>query len=86
MKSRKIKSSSKIFRLSLGIFRNFWDYFRTIRTEFCDCFWTVRVESSGLFLDSPDVIFKTILGVFGLYGNPFESKIHPYIESLMRLK
>ena len=30
---------------------NFWDYFRTIQVEF-----------SGLFLDSPDKIFRTIFG------------------------
>ena len=41
--------SPQIFGLSVGIFRNFWDYF-----------WTVRIEFSRLFLDSHDRIFETI--------------------------
>ena len=49
-------------RLSVGIFRNFRDYFWIVRAEFRDCFWIVRVEISGLFLDSPDRIFRTVFG------------------------
>ena len=53
------KFQSKIFGLSLGIFGtvfgkfglNFWDYFRIIQVEF-----------SGLFLDSPYRIFRTVFG------------------------
>ena len=35
---------------------NFWNYFRTVRVEFR----TVRVEISGLFLDSPDRNFRNV--------------------------
>ena len=35
------------------------DCFRTVRAEFRDCFRTVRAEFSGLFADSPDMIFMT---------------------------
>ena len=38
---RDYKFQSKIFRLSLGIFRNFWD-----------CFWIVQVEFLGLFSEN----------------------------------
>ena len=37
MRGRKFQS--KIFELSLGIFRNFRDYFRTIWVEFSRLFW-----------------------------------------------
>ena len=37
--------------LSLRILSNFWDYFRTVCVEFL-----------GLFLDSPDRIFRTVFG------------------------
>ena len=37
--------------MSVGIIRNFWD-----------CFQTVRAEFSRLFSDSPDMIFGTIFG------------------------
>ena len=49
MRGRKFES--KILGLSLGIFRNFRDYFRTIRVEF-----------SGLFWDSLDKIFINVFG------------------------
>ena len=39
----------KILGFSVGIFRNFWD-----------CFQTIRAEFSGLFLDNPDMIFGTV--------------------------
>ena len=39
---------------------NFRDYFWTVRVEFRDCFQTVRVEYSRLFLNSHDIIFRTI--------------------------
>ena len=58
----RVNFSPKIFGLSLGIFRNFLDYFRTVQAEFRDCFRTVQVEISGLFLENPDRIFKTIFG------------------------
>ena len=54
----------KIFGLSLGIFRNFRDYFQTVRVEFRDCFRTVRVEISGLYSNSPNIIFKNVFGCF----------------------
>ena len=39
---------------------NFRDYFWTAPAEFWDCFRTVRVEFSRLFLDNHDRIFGTI--------------------------
>ena len=54
--------SPKIFGLSLGIFKNFLDYFWTVRAEFWDCFRIVGVEILGLFSDSPNRNFKTIFG------------------------
>ena len=44
----------------MGIFRNFRDYFWTVRAKFWDCFRAVRTEFSRLFLDSHGRIFKTI--------------------------
>ena len=67
----------------MRIFRNFRDYFWTVRAEFRDYFRTVRTEFSRLFLDSHDRIFvaifrqsRTVLrfgfapetDVFGFYG------------------
>ena len=43
--------SPKFLGLSVGNFRNFRD-----------CFWTVRAEFSGLFLDRRDKIFRTVFG------------------------
>ena len=78
-----VNFSSQIFGLSVGIFRNFRDYFWTVRVEFRDCFWTVRAEFSRLFLDNHDRIFGIIFrqsgtvlrfgfaletDVFGFYG------------------
>ena len=57
---KTVNLSSQIFGLSIGIFRNFRDCFRTVRAEFRDCFRTIRVEFSRLFLDSYDIIFGTI--------------------------
>ena len=51
--------------LSVGIFRNFRDCFRTVWAEFRDCFWTVRVEFLGLFSNSRERIFGTIFGQSG---------------------
>ena len=51
--------------LSVGIFRNFWDCFWTVRAKFKDCFWIVRVEFLGLFSDRSDRIFETIFGQSG---------------------
>ena len=53
-------NSPQIFGLSVGIFRNFRNYFWTVRAEFRDYFWTVLTEFSRLFLDSHDRIFGTI--------------------------
>ena len=55
---RKFQFSN--FGLSIGIFRNFRDCFRTVRAQFRDCFRTVRAEFSRLFLDSHDRIFGNI--------------------------
>ena len=60
--------------LSVRIFRNFRDFFQTVRTEFRDCFRTVRVEFSGLFSDSPDKTFET---VFGQSGTEFRLSFNP---------
>ena len=38
---------------------NFWNCFQTVCAKFRDCFRTVRVKISGLFLDNPDRIFGT---------------------------
>ena len=46
--------------MSVGIFRNFQDYFWRVRAEFRDYFRTVRTEFSRLFLDSHEKIFGTI--------------------------
>ena len=43
-----VNFSPKIFRLGLGIFRNFWDCVRTVRAEFRDYFRPVQIEISGL--------------------------------------
>ena len=59
MRGRKFQS--QIFGLSVRIFRNFRDCFRTIRAEFRGYFWTVQVEFLGLFLNSPDRIFGTVV-------------------------
>ena len=47
--------------LGVGIFRNFWDCFRTVRR---DCFRIVQVEFLGLFSNSPNRIFRTVFGQF----------------------
>ena len=57
--------SPKFLGLSVRIFRNFRDCFRTVQAKFWDCFQTVRVEFLGLFLDSSNRIFGTIFGQFG---------------------
>ena len=46
--------------LSVEIFRNFRDYFRTVQAEFRDCFRRVRAEFFGLFFNSPNRIFETV--------------------------
>ena len=74
MRGRKIQFQN--FLLSLGIFGtifgqsglNFGTVFGQFGLKFRDCFWIVRTGFSELFL-----------GVLGLYGKPFESRIHPYI-------
>ena len=48
--------------MSVGIFRNFQDYFRTVQAEFRHCFWTVLVEFLGLFSDSLNKIFGIVFG------------------------
>ena len=78
MKGRKFQS--QIFWTEC---RNFQDYFGQSGLNFWDCFQTVWVEFSGLFLDSQDRIFKTVfwqsqtvfrfgfdpgIDVFGFYG------------------
>ena len=40
------------------------DYFRTVRVEFQDCFWTVLTEFLGLCSNSPGLNFRTIFGQF----------------------
>ena len=59
---KAVNFSPQNFRLSVGIFRNFRDYFRTIQAEFRDCFRTVQAKFSGLFTESLDRIFGTIFG------------------------
>ena len=46
-----VSVSPKILELSVRIFRNFWDYFHTMLTEF-----------SRLFSDSPNRIFENVFG------------------------
>ena len=58
MRGRKFQFQK--FGLSVKIFRNFWDCFRTVWTEFRDYFRTVRAEFSGIFSESPDKIFGTV--------------------------
>ena len=58
MRDRKFQS--QIFGLSVRIFRNFRDCFRTIQAEFQGCFRIVQVEFLGLFSNSLDKIFKTV--------------------------
>ena len=59
-----VNFSPKIFGLSLGIFRKFWDYFWTVWAKFRDCFRTIQVKISGFYSDSPDIIFKYVFGCF----------------------
>ena len=72
MRGRKFQS--QIFGLSVRIFRNFRDCFRTVRAEFRGCFQTVQVEFLGLFSNSPDKIFGIVFGQprteFGFSFNP----------------
>ena len=46
--------------LSVRIFRNFFDCFRTVRAEFRECVQIVQVEFLGLFSDSQEIIFGTV--------------------------
>ena len=45
--------SPKILGPGVGIFRNFWHYFR-------DYFQTVQAKFSRLISDNPDMIFGTV--------------------------
>ena len=40
------------------------DYFRTVRIEFRNCFWTVFAEFLGLLSNSPGQNFKTVFELF----------------------
>ena len=57
MRDRKFQS--KIFGLSVGIFRT---VFGQSRLNFLDYFRTIQVEFSRLFCDSSNRIFRTIFG------------------------
>ena len=43
--------------------------------EFRDCFWTVRVEISGVESNKSDRIFINVSGIFKLSGKSLESKV-----------
>ena len=60
MRGRKFQSQN--FGLSVGIFRNFRDCFRTVLAEFQDCFQTVWANFSAMFSDSSNKIFGTVFG------------------------
>ena len=63
---KTVNFSGKFFRLSVGIFKNFWDCFQKGWDKFQDCFQIVRVKISGLFSNSLDEIFITVSGSPGL--------------------
>ena len=67
-----VNFSPKIFRLSLGIFKNFWDCVQTVWAEFRNCFRTVWVEISDFYPDSSNIIFRNVFGFFlDSMGSPF---------------